>query len=80
MTSPKSKEQVVPEEVPSIRSVSGYPFFPCCICRSEGYSGKNNDGCDHTAFERARASGVNIHPAVAADRSPLPTPPKGGEE
>ncbi|MGZ2449602.1 hypothetical protein ACVIRO_002356 [Rhizobium ruizarguesonis] len=46
----------------TMRDVPGYPFFPCKICISEGYSGKNNDGCDHTALERARASGVNIHP------------------
>lgn len=45
----------------SMKHVPGYPFYPCRICISEGYSGKNNDGCDHTAFERARASGINIH-------------------
>lgn len=47
----------------NMRDVPGYPFFPCQICTREGYSGKNNDGCDHTALERARASGINVHPA-----------------
>lgn len=47
--------------VSPMRRVPGYPFFPCKICQSEGFSGKNNDGCDHTALERARAQGVNIH-------------------
>lgn len=46
----------------NMRDVPGYPFFPCKICQREGYSGKDNDGCDHTALERARASGVNVHP------------------
>lgn len=54
----------------SIRYVPGYPFFPCRICTSEGFSGANNDGCDHTALERARASGVNIHPAPSSEPQP----------
>ena len=60
----------------SMRDVPGYPFFPCRICIREGFSGKNNDGCDHAAFERARAAGVNIHsahPSTLTHRAPLPS-------
>lgn len=47
------------DKVASMRSVPGYPFLPCKICQGEGFKGEG--GCDHTAFERARADGVNIH-------------------
>jgi len=47
-----------------LAGLPGYPFYPCKICQREGYSGKNNDGCDHTVFERARA----IHPTLADGR------------
>ena len=43
-----------------LRSLPGYPFFPCRICQREGFKGMG--GCDHTAFERARA----MHPTLSA--------------
>jgi hypothetical protein len=49
-----------------LSALSGYPFFPCKICQREGYSGKNNDGCDHTVFERARA----VHPSLVSAPHP----------
>lgn len=38
-------------ELPALR---GFPFLPCPICRG-------TEGCDHTAYERARAA----HPALS---------------
>lgn len=45
-----------------LSALPGYPFFPCKLCQREGFSGKNNDGCDHTVFERARA----MHPTLVS--------------
>lgn len=44
-----------------LRSLAGYPWLPCPICRGV-------EGCDHIVGERARAAGHNIHSAKEADR------------
>lgn len=40
------------------RSMPGYPWLPCPICIRDGFKGVG--GCDHTARERAEASGISF--------------------
>lgn len=41
------------------RSLPGYPWLPCPIC-------KGVEGCDHIVGERARAAGHNLHSVVSS--------------
>ena len=44
-----AKRDVIHWDADTLRSLPGYPWLPCPIC-------KGFEGCDHSAPERARAA------------------------
>jgi hypothetical protein len=50
------------------RDLPGYPWFPCPLCKSEGYPNAV-ESCDHTRWERARAALPGLHmPLVPSEK------------
>lgn len=64
----ETTSQMTPEESRAfLRALPGYPFMPCKICASEGFS---SGSCDHIGWERARA----WHPGLVT-KQPTPVVP-----
>jgi hypothetical protein len=59
------RSNMTPEESRAfLRALPDYPFMPCKICTSEGFSSVS---CEHIGWERARAWHPGLIDLVSSD-------------